>query len=244
MAKTQHDQPLKSNPMRNIVIDKLMINCCVGESGDKLTKAAKVITQLTGQQPIFGKGMRSLLCVLSANIIIPSLSPLIPSLIAYHSLLFVSPLYPLVLLLVFVFVLLRFPKTIYCVTNSFYIAFTSYLHRICIVFIARYTIRSFGIRRNEKISCCVTVRGEKAAEHSSENVSCGTFRIPHSPHIPSNWVATPISPLMVTFGMSQTHPFHSQIFLTKTFHRYVTIIAWSFVSQSCPLRRCVRKCVS
>lgn len=30
--------------------------------------------------------------------------------------------------------------------------------------IARYTIRTFGIRRNEKISCCVTVRGEKAAQ--------------------------------------------------------------------------------
>ncbi len=29
---------------------------------------------------------------------------------------------------------------------------------------ARYTIRTFGIRRNEKISCWVTVRGEKAAQ--------------------------------------------------------------------------------
>ena len=29
---------------------------------------------------------------------------------------------------------------------------------------ARYTIRSFGIRRNEKIGCFVTVRGEKALE--------------------------------------------------------------------------------
>merc|ERR1712110_1362064 len=27
---------------------------------------------------------------------------------------------------------------------------------------ARYTVRSFSIRRNEKISCFVTVRGEKA----------------------------------------------------------------------------------
>jgi large subunit ribosomal protein L11e len=26
---------------------------------------------------------------------------------------------------------------------------------------ARYTVRSFGIRRNEKISCFVTVRGDK-----------------------------------------------------------------------------------
>merc|ERR1712177_195954 len=29
---------------------------------------------------------------------------------------------------------------------------------------ARYTLRSFGIRRNEKIACHVTVRGEKALE--------------------------------------------------------------------------------
>jgi hypothetical protein len=27
---------------------------------------------------------------------------------------------------------------------------------------ARYTVRTFGIRRNEKISCWVTVRGDKA----------------------------------------------------------------------------------
>ncbi len=30
--------------------------------------------------------------------------------------------------------------------------------------IARYTVRSFSIRRNEKISCYVTVRGEKAMQ--------------------------------------------------------------------------------
>ena len=29
---------------------------------------------------------------------------------------------------------------------------------------ARFTVRSFGIRRNEKIACCVTVRGEKAMQ--------------------------------------------------------------------------------
>ena len=29
---------------------------------------------------------------------------------------------------------------------------------------ARYTIRHFGIRRNEKIACHVTVRGPKAEE--------------------------------------------------------------------------------
>merc|ERR1712127_1168571 len=29
---------------------------------------------------------------------------------------------------------------------------------------ARYTVRTFGIRRNEKISCHVTIRGEKALQ--------------------------------------------------------------------------------
>ena len=44
------------NVMRELQIDKLIINCCVGESGDRLTRAAKVLEQLTDRKPVFSKG--------------------------------------------------------------------------------------------------------------------------------------------------------------------------------------------
>merc|ERR1712127_600212 len=83
MAETAKTSKAK-NPMRELHIRKLCLNICVGESGDRLTRAAKVLESLTGQTPVFSK--------------------------------------------------------------------------------ARYTVRSFGIRRNEKIAVHCTVRGAEAEE--------------------------------------------------------------------------------
>ena len=80
----QRDPKKEDNKMRTIYVDKLILNLCTGESGDKLTKAAKVLEDLTDQKPVESK--------------------------------------------------------------------------------AKYSIRTFGIKRNEKIAVHVTVRGEKAEE--------------------------------------------------------------------------------
>lgn len=45
------------NPMRDLRIRKLCVDICVGESGDRLTRAAKVLEQLTGQTPVYSRGI-------------------------------------------------------------------------------------------------------------------------------------------------------------------------------------------
>jgi len=50
----------EENPMRRIIIDKVVVNMGVGESGEKLMKAATILEQLTGQKPSFRKAKRTI----------------------------------------------------------------------------------------------------------------------------------------------------------------------------------------
>lgn len=47
---------MAENSMKDITIEKLVINCCVGESGDRLSRAVKVLTEIAGgQKPVLAR---------------------------------------------------------------------------------------------------------------------------------------------------------------------------------------------
>ncbi|ABW97956.1 rpl11B (nucleomorph) [Hemiselmis andersenii] len=87
------------NKWRDIKIKKVVINCCVGESSDRLTNAARVLDNLARQTPVFSK--------------------------------------------------------------------------------SKLTIRSWGIRRNEKIACHYTLRGKKAYILLERGLKAKGFELNH-----------------------------------------------------------------
>lgn len=51
---------IKDHPMRAVKIGKVVVNMAVGESGERLQKAATVLERLTGQKPSFRRAKRTI----------------------------------------------------------------------------------------------------------------------------------------------------------------------------------------
>ncbi len=50
----------ESNPMNRVKLGSVTVNICVGESGERLLNAAKILEQLTGQKPVFRKAKKTI----------------------------------------------------------------------------------------------------------------------------------------------------------------------------------------
>jgi len=63
MAETtvvEEKKKKEENPMRKLRIEKVVVNSCIGASGARLEKAAKIIEMLTGQKPQFRKAKKTI----------------------------------------------------------------------------------------------------------------------------------------------------------------------------------------
>ncbi|MEM1998147.1 MAG: 50S ribosomal protein L5 [Candidatus Bathyarchaeia archaeon] len=50
----------QENPMLKPRIEKVVVNCCVGKSGEPLEKAMKLLEELTGQKPCFRRAKKTI----------------------------------------------------------------------------------------------------------------------------------------------------------------------------------------
>lgn len=50
----------EKNPMLKPRIEKVVVNCCVGRSGEPLEKAMKIIEELTGQKPCYRRAKKTI----------------------------------------------------------------------------------------------------------------------------------------------------------------------------------------
>lgn len=57
---TGTEAPSPLNPMRRLRVEKVVVNCSVGESGVRLERAAKIVESLTGQRPSVRKAKKTI----------------------------------------------------------------------------------------------------------------------------------------------------------------------------------------